>query len=410
MTLIRYEIKKIVKKRIFLVVCILILLIEGVYTVSAFLNVEYDTIDGTLSGKEAIEAFKAEQESISGRLDEDYLLRVYETYHEIKSNPDNLLENGDMKDAIYVKKWMKYADIQTLMIKNHSEINGNIDVDIMDKLDRDQMLAFYDQWEEYVVRENKIYTPFNKDNVSANKDRLNLNEKKPFHVDYDLGYTIFFQNSGVIITVLLLLSTLFIVPVFTYDYTSGAHLLISTSQKGRKEICNAKYKAAFIVSTMLYFGAIGAFLLQIRGFFSFDGGDTSIQVLFMGSSYKLTVMEAVIVTLLIGYVAYMAFVGLALFISILTKKMSVALCVSLVLLLVPQILSGSGNPILEWVNKISFTSLMDVKQVLIMHQGIAIGSQFVLPIIVLQIIGVGCITAGALMIGKKVYASALARS
>lgn len=129
-------------------------------------------------------------------------------------------------------------------------------------------------------------------------------------------------------------------PVFAGEYQSKFDSLLLGMRYGRNKLIRAKLTASFLYATAVYWGVMlscAAVYLLLAGS---GGGELPIQ-LYLPSSfvgYPLTMAQGAALTLLLGYGAVLAILGITLFLSAAAKNTYTVVILAFLVILVPSFL------------------------------------------------------------------------
>lgn len=340
----KLELKKIFKRKTTkgsIIIMVIFLFISIYASISNILSFDLDKDgDHTVTGLKAISVIKKDVNSVSGDLTPKRISEVIETYKELKSNPKNLLKSGDLNDEVFVNKWKKYNDINSLISSAYSR---TYDYDIIDKLSPKDGEKFY------LSRLDRISEELNDPSKDKNYSKgerekfIELNKKleTPFKYGYSLGWENILGFLGSWIMCIIMLVCVSISPVFSSEYDTGADSIILSTKYGKNKVIYSKFKASLIFTTIVYFTAIIACTLITLSIFGFDGFNLPLQInsIYFESHYAVSFIGAYLLVLIIGYMACMLISSIALFISAKFKSQFMSIIITTSVTFLPLITS-----------------------------------------------------------------------
>jgi ABC-type transport system involved in multi-copper enzyme maturation permease subunit len=274
----------------------------------------YETNESTYTKYDAIAMKKASMKDLEGDLTTDRIASTIQLYKDMKRDPKNLDEHGMLKNDVYLEKWQKYEDINSLICQIYSEKNS-FDPYVISKLSRDDGLQFY--------------------NIYSKKMNAPSENKKPFYYGYHLGFKTLLQDIGVIITMVALGLCICIASIFSREFESKTSTILYTSEKGRLSLGRAKLLSAYIFASINYLIIMTIYVLIVLGIYGFDGSNVSIQIFKLFSKTDATMIQVVLISLIRGYFGLILAVTLSIYCSLAFKKTYHAILLSICVLLIP---------------------------------------------------------------------------
>jgi hypothetical protein len=322
--LIRYEIKKNLKKKSTIIVTGLVFLIFLI----TFISTPFQEQVAYYSENEIVKKTGLEAIKVIKNYKLPKLLSESFVYHEIKKIQDlsrdqkNLVTNKsglpELKSEVIQKVILPKFELLTLIADNYhvNAIKGER-IDVIEKflsLSLDQGAKFYQ------IRSENIKNYLNHD-LSLNKQKkhyFKIKEQKvklPIRYGYHLGWSALIQriSVGVVFTILVL--TIFVSATFTDEYTFKMDALLLSSKLGAKKIAIAKIISTYVLSTVFYlfFWLVG--ILFILGFYGFEGWDLPVQVIRTTISFSHSLWQVTLLSLLSGFFVMLGMVTFTLYLS-----------------------------------------------------------------------------------------------
>lgn len=130
-------------------------------------------------------------------------------------------------------------------------------------------------------------------------------------------------------------------PIFTSDYQTGADDILRCTKFGRRNLAVAKIVSALCISVFTYAICMALYILISDSLFGWETTKTSIQMM-----YSITTLAALdigqfqITTALHTILPLLATISIILFISSNIRNNAVAMAISLLVCIAPNILSG----------------------------------------------------------------------
>lgn len=173
-------------------------------------------------------------------------------------------------------------------------------------------------------------------NYSA-KDKayfMNLNQKidTPFKINYKSGWENILNNSSGMIIAICFVMCICIAPIFASEYQSGADAVILSSRYGRSKLISAKLKAGILFTTGLYGISMLLYYMITLGIYGAEGWNSNLQTISFLAPFPMTILEASLWTILIGYLGCLMMMSITLVLSSLLKSSFPVIIWSMVIL------------------------------------------------------------------------------
>lgn len=172
--------------------------------------------------------------------------------------------------------------------------------------------------------------------------------EEPFTYGYADGWANIISCSGFLLFAMLA-TCVTLAPMFSFEYQSGADAVVLATRRGRSQLVVAKMVVALAYVTVyvaICAGIIAGFSLV---FYGADGFDLSVQALGLSSPYPLTAGQAALVSLAVMYAAGLGFACLTLALSARTRSTLAVFLTDVVLLLLTGLVPSAGVGVLERV-------------------------------------------------------------
>ena len=343
--ILKFELYKIVKRKLFLFSPIVILgTIITLLTATLSSAYSYDGNGNYVYGYKAIKYEKARAEKISGELTLEKVADVIELYNTIASDPDNLTEYGTIKESVYNSELYPYQKIIRCVAVAYTQI-GQPDYTIIKTLTYDDGLDFYNRRDKQVIDTlNMDYSYGNYSDAEKNVIlKFNENVSEPYILGYTLGWESLIEYAFPFFVILTFVALINVSSVFSNEFQWGTAQVILSSKHGRSKIFTAKIISAFLVSTIMFAVFVGIYVLTFAAVYSLEGSGASIQSLILLSVYDLTLGEAFFTAVLIAYAAYIFVIFFTLTISVICKSNFTSVLLALALYFIPIFLDYSKS-------------------------------------------------------------------
>lgn len=316
-TLTRFEIRKIIKSKLFyvaigLVMAVVLLLVNMRYT-GAYIT---DQEGKGIKGFAAISLEKLYARQHAGPLSTEKIANAIERHNKILLDPKNIDANGNLNNQAYAAYEVPDEQINTLIRFAFSPLS-QYDYSVMNRLHEDDAKRFYEKRMEKI--NGYLDYDYSYGNYSEKEKAFfnTMNEELdvPFQMDYVTGWEKVFQNLQNLFLVIALAIGICLAPIFAGEYQRGTDAIILSTRYGRNKVITAKLKAGFILSLGLLFLALMAYTLLLLGIFGFEGAKAHVQIIDLLAPVPYTVFQAYLWTILIGSLACLMVGALTLWLS-----------------------------------------------------------------------------------------------
>lgn len=346
-TLTKLEFKKIISNKAFKVayalslLYIIITLVNLINSENYFKSGNSEIIEN-VTGIDAIKEKRNAVQELKGYIDANKITEVINYYKELKSNKDNLDENGMFNDTTMAKYWQPYLDLHSSLINAYSDLH-KFDYNIIDTLTPADSKEFYNKRIEKLNNFLNLYyehPQFTKnDSIEIIKQAKHLEE--PIYYEYSDGWIKLIDNFFSISVIIILITCFCICTVFTEDIQTYMTPIVRSTINGKTKIAFAKVKASVIFATTNYLSLNLLFTLSLLGVYGISGWNCVIQVdsLYWLSIYNVKFYQAYILATIIGLTCCIFMVLVTLLLETLLKKSFVIISVTSTLFLLPLLIN-----------------------------------------------------------------------
>lgn len=338
LNILKFELYKIVKRKLFLFSPIIILgTIITLLSATLSSVYSYDENGNYVYGYKAIKYEKACAEKISGEFTPEKVADVIELYNTIASDTDNLDEYGTIKDSVYNSELYPYRKIISCVWVTYTQTGLQPDYNIIKTLTYDDGLDFYNRRDKQIIDTlNMDYSYGNYSDEEKNVIlKFNENVSEPYVLGYTLGWESLIEYAFPFFVILTFVALINVSSVFSNEFQRGTAQVILSSKHGRSKIFTAKIISAFLISTVMFAVFVGIYVLTFAAVYSLEGSGASIQSLILLSVYDLTLGEAFLTAVIIAYAAFIFVIFLTLTISVICKSNFTSVLLALALYFIP---------------------------------------------------------------------------
>lgn len=344
----RFELAKILCRRLTKV-----LLITGaVLTIIVFGisfgvgTASYDQSGEQIQGIEAIQHQKELAEQKRGRLTDEKIQEILQTYNHAvgeidRSNQEEYtydLVNSEYYKKVIIPDYPFYEWLASVYAGAYSPVT---DLRILNKA-ADEGSSFYE------AREKKFYQLLYGINEGSQHSKAEivyweeLNERieEPYEYGDYSGWKNLMEGSIVWWAYILIIG-ICIAPVFSYEHVTKFESIMLSSKYGRTKLVTAKILMSILFGTMVYvaYSVLAAginFML-----WGIDGWDLPVQIYSAMVPYPLSFLESFFMTLLVDYIILVSMIVLTLLLSSKLLSSFYVLVILAALAIVPQFLQYS---------------------------------------------------------------------
>ncbi len=321
MTLVKFELKKILKRKTAIVSLVIMMLVMAFMASS---DVLFNDEDGK-SGFEIMSEYRERSIHLNGRLIDDVLLR------EMQESASGTATDSAATDTIQRDFANPYRAIYVI-VKSIVGANSALSVDSKTLYEaRDAYIE--NMWDDYYLTDGeKEYWREKSAEVET-----------PFTYNYTYGSNKLMVEFYTCSVLMLLMVAVSLAAVFSDEYSKGMDKLIMSTRKGKGKTYFAK-----IVSGAI-FAFTGAFLLILSGaiptlvFYGPDGMDAVVQLYMETSPFPMTIREVILAFLLTYLIASVLFAVLTMVFSQVFKNSIASMGIMIGFLLVMMCVSVPDN-------------------------------------------------------------------
>ncbi|WP_341347373.1 ABC transporter permease subunit [Paenibacillus sp. FSL H3-0469] len=316
-TLTRFEIRKIIRSKLFyvaigLVTAVVLLLVNMRFT-GAYIT---DPEGKEIKGFAAISLERQYARQQAGPLSTEKIANAIERHNKVLLDPKNIDANGNLNNQAYAIYEVPDEQINTLIRYAFSPLS-QFDYSVMNRLHEDEAKRFYEKRMEKI--NGYLDYDYSYGNYSDREktffNAMNEKLRVPFQMDYVTGWEKVFQNLQNLFLVIALAIGICLAPIFAGEYQRGTDAIILSTRYGRNKVITAKLKAGFILSLGLLFLALMLYTLLLLGIFGFEGAGANLQIIDLLAPVPYTVIQAYLWTILIGSLGCLIVGALTLWLS-----------------------------------------------------------------------------------------------
>lgn len=319
-TLIKYELKKIFRRKSTKVSLVVMLLWLLCWCSIIIKDNDYTDKSGKgINGLKSIELKREQVTKHAGYLSEDKLTNVFNDYQKIIKDSKNYQPNSKWLKNEAFAKYVDKHEILDLLRQDFSYAD-KYNYDIIDSLSNKDVKDFYKRRDEKVkeILNKKYahgsYSQSEKDYV------ISLNQKisRPFYFNYFNGWEDILKMLFPVMAMLItLVTSICVAPIFALEYQTGADSVILSTRYGKNKLIIGKILAVLLCVTFIYFTVVLIFTLGMLWCYGSYGWNASFQVISIKSVYPYSVLEVYLLGVAIGYLVILAFSS---FIMLLSSK------------------------------------------------------------------------------------------
>ncbi|WP_350343133.1 ABC transporter permease subunit [Proteinivorax tanatarense] len=341
LTMIKFEVKKLLNRPIVLV---LLLLILSVNYVAIFINSE-----GGLVQQQDLEMTRREQGKYAGDINEEWTNYIQSTLYSVRENPSNLLSKKEKEQVRneylergysrqYVDNLENTAFLKPEILNSHQYIA---------LLDAEYASGFYDNAQFFSDMQGKhyrlAYTGNKGESLAAKAEEMygNLANDYTAYYDYNLGWQKLINMQNLMPYTIGLFLIVALSPIFSGEYYQKTDSILLTTKYGKSKLIYGKILAAFLVGLGCWLLINFLNLLLISLIFTLQGGQSFVQDwVFNFSPFAFTQRTHFLAVSFISLTGVMLFISVPTFISVKSKSPFVTLTISSIVLLLSNIISS----------------------------------------------------------------------
>lgn len=342
--LVRYEWKKIWGSRLnqltvlgcclFLLFCVYSVIVQT-YAV--------DEKGNSVSGMEAVKTLK---ELPTVQVTQENVEQFMQKYLDCTEDPqtNSRKEETDfLNEELYGTLYRRNRDFFSLLMANYQ--GSSRELNMKEVFQRNMGKDFYKSRSEQLAIE---LDGFVKTGMIKGNQKDYWLEKDAEVKDLKLGNFQFWKsmiNSAGWIILIMPLICVGIAPLFAGEYQTGADSLLLTMRYGKNRLVRAKILSAVLYATAVYWGIVLAYAGIYLMIFGPQGGNLPIQAYDTANpiSYSLTMWQAVLLVVLLGYGAVLCMTAVTLLLSAVFKNSYGVIITDFLLVLIPSFLYESSG-------------------------------------------------------------------
>ena len=316
-TLIKFELRKILGNRAGMVACMLMLLmLVGITFLDVFTTETYDLDGNVCSGLEAVEAYRAQQNSHAGVLTDERVasdLAIYDQAADLadtKAPEYKAMRSSQVYETYGYDFWKgTYAVLNDAYYVRLYEVmeDGNrpYEKSLKDGATKDLELAMQERLLNY-----HEYTDAEKDYWRNKASQV----KWPMSYGYADGWKAAFNWStflGLAIATLCVAVS----STFAGEYQSGVAAVALPTRLGKRTLPWAKVVAALIFASAYWWVAVVLTLVPVLVLLGADGAELPFQIMGFSNPYPFSMLGATMRCYVLGYVVSLGMTGLTLLLS-----------------------------------------------------------------------------------------------
>lgn len=344
LNLIKFEIKKLIKKRTNIITFLICMLLMSIFISLAITRFEaHDKKGNNYKGLKAIYIKKEMFKEVPKVLTEETITKDIKEYQELFSMPENTqtFEAGSIgwKDEFYFKYINPKFEYFFTISKNYDKPKEFSATENLRKINLEDGAKFYETRENKVL--NILNMNYNGEKYSQDEKDFWLNKnsriEKPYKFGYYEGWIEVFRVLELTIVPILAICII-VAPSFAGEYQCGADAVILTSKYGKTKLITAKIIAAFIVATIVFLINIILTLTILLLSFGIEGWNLPLQINDTTIPYSYTFASATFVCIGISYIVMLGMVSITLLLSVKLKTPFSVLIIDVIILFIPVFL------------------------------------------------------------------------
>lgn len=350
-TMVWYEVKKILVRPSCRVVLLLLLLLGGYVCyqeVFGDAGLEWLTESGErLRGPAAAREMRSAQAGWSGTLDRTMMEKALELLKQYEEEGENHPEDINYRFQ-RIQALMDIRDFLNLSGKDYYEWQP-YDFYIAETLTPETLPDIQEQrikqLQNYLYDENSSASSYFSEQEKTYLLNCYEDMEGPIQVGYAQGWSHAFDAGYYVIFYGSILMAFLVSGIFANESRWKTDAVYFTTEHGRKKGVIAKLAAGFLLTTVVYWALMLTVNLLILLMLGFDGGALSILADPMEnwkSIYNLTFLQRSILATLDGYLLWMFFASIAMLISAAASSAGLAVTVPSLLILIPNFLDTRG--------------------------------------------------------------------
>lgn len=345
-SLIKFEFRKIYKKRMNMVVsCITIFLIAVFGIANITQSYTYNEKGEKVSGKLYVKYMKQIAKTSGGELTNEKAQDILAEYQHMVATPgyyEGEGEDGHFTDEIYCSYFLPHRQILLDIAHVYDAPGVQTWGSNLDKLSLNDIKPLYEAKKDrfQMILEagsgDWNYTTAEKQYWTKQYDKI----AEPVTYGYAEGWSTWFDMAGfffyVLVGMFIIMST-----VYAGEYEQKADHIILTTRYGKSKVIVAKNVAAFLYGFLLSTACILIMALICFGWYGVEGASLPVQSIYFQSAYPLTNVQAVLLYAIMYYLVSFMMIAMTLWLSARMKNGLSVLAVMLLFAFVPIFMNES---------------------------------------------------------------------
>lgn len=315
-SLIRYELKKMLSRRVSQVSIAAVLALVAViafFNITSQYALDPKEMGTEFEGTAAIAQIKANAEALAGPITDEKATEALREFKEFRA------KNGSLM-ALLTSPWMQdnqmpVSAVATIDTTGTVDLYGQVRSKIASELHANGALSYNDEerafWSE---KAQGVHTPIEYGYAGGWADFLNL------------AQFLIFAMLAVVITC---------ASVFNGEYRAKTDAILLSTKFGKSRLGRAKAAASVIAASAIYWVFTLVFLAIPLVFYGADGAGLPIQICNITCTYGISLSAAALICCLVGYLATLALLGIVLALSAKVDSPMGILAVGVALILIP---------------------------------------------------------------------------
>lgn len=315
--LIRFELRKILNNRAGMVACALALvMLVGITVLDVFTTRTYDQSGKTCAGLEALDAYRARQESHAGKLDAARVaddLAIYDRAYELAKGEEPAYSGMSSEQVLETYGFEFWRDTYAVLQDTYFRRLHNVMLSSDEAYARDLYQAMAASMSLDLDMGFLARFPYSPSERILWQGKL-AEIESPLEWGYADGWVTAFSWTvflGFAIAALCVALS----GVFTSEYQNRTDSIVLPTKLGKTALPLAKVIASLIFTTAYWWTAVASMMGVIFVFFGTEGVDLPLQMTGFTNPYPLTIGKATLLRCLLGYVLALGMAALTLLLS-----------------------------------------------------------------------------------------------
>ena len=331
--MLKYELKKVLNKRINRVLLTATLLLSVVFSILAIGSFEFTDTDGNNhKGVSAASSLIADKNQWEGELTPEKIADIVNTYNDAV----RLYQNNIPNDVYGRDIQSGYDIIAPASRMLTGEYGDSDDPEAILKADPDQIASIY----EIYTHNLEVMSEFNGETPEKEAFLLHQYEKikKPFYYEatdpWETMYLYVSTFSIILVVVIGFLTS----GIFTEEFQNRSASVFFSTRFGRSKSVRNKVFSGIIITILVYGCGMGLMSVIFFAVIGTSGADVAYQSLFPYAIYSVTCSQMYWIMVLSGFVASLLSAAVAMFVASKTKAISLSVAAPFVLFCVSPLL------------------------------------------------------------------------